>query len=84
MFAAKVNNNRNRINIYWVRKQNRIRNKLQMVSNQSYLNMIEKIQLFQIWRRFDFFFFNIKWKIKVVLTAYLNLGNHSSPWPETL
>lgn len=56
MFTAKVNNdNRNRINSYWVRKHNRIRNKLQIVSNQSHLNMIEKIQLVQIWKRFDFF-----------------------------
>lgn len=38
-----------------MRKHNRIRNKLQLVSNQSHLNMIEKIQLVQIWKRFDFF-----------------------------
>lgn len=48
MFTAKVNNNnRNRINSCWVKEQNRVRNKLQVVSNQSNLNMIEKIQLLE-------------------------------------
>lgn len=30
-----------------------------MVSNQSHLNMMEKIQLLQIWKMFDFFQYNL-------------------------
>lgn len=43
MLSATVNSdNRNRINSYWVRKQNRIKSKSQMVSNQSHLNIMRK------------------------------------------
>lgn len=61
MLTAKINNhNRNRINSYWVREQNRVRNKLQIVSNQSDLNVMEKIQLLQEWKRFNFFQYNLE------------------------
>lgn len=61
MLTAKINNhNRNRIKSYWVREQNRVRNKLQIISNQSDLNVMEKIHLLQEWKRFNFFQYNLE------------------------